>query len=85
MIIEKKLPSKIPDLLGLTNQKFTTQLGIINTINGLSNKLCVPNKTEDLNISALNMVTGINKLKTLSKHISCKCKCKFDGIKCNSS
>ena len=85
MIIEKKLPSKIPDLLGLTNQKFTAQLGIINTINGLSNKLCVPNKTEDLNISALNMVTGINKLKTLSKHISCKCKCKFDGIKCNSS
>ena len=85
MIIEKKLPSKIPDLLGLTNQKFTTQLGIINTINGLSNKLCVPNKTEDLNISALNMVTGINKLKTLSKHISCKCKYKFDGIKCNSS
>ena len=26
----KKLPSKIPDVLGLPNQKFTTQLGIIN-------------------------------------------------------
>ena len=29
--------------------------------------------------------TGINELCTLSKHISCKCKCKFDGNKCNSN
>ena len=28
------------------------------------------------------MITGINELKTLAKHISCECKCKFDGIKC---
>ena len=25
------------------------------------------------------MITGINELKTLTKHISCECKCKFDG------
>ena len=25
-----------------------------------------------------NMMTGINGLKTLTKHISCECKCKFD-------
>ena len=31
------------------------------------------------------MVTGINESKTLSKHISCKCKCKFNGTKCNSN
>ena len=31
------------------------------------------------------MITGINKLKILTKHISCKCKCKFDGRKCNSN
>ena len=31
------------------------------------------------------MITGINVLKTLTKHISCECKCKFDGIKCNSN
>ena len=31
------------------------------------------------------MITGINELKTLTKHISCKCKCKFDGRKCNSN
>ena len=31
------------------------------------------------------MITGINELKTLAKHISCECKCKFDGRKCNSN
>ena len=48
-----------------------------NTINDWSNKLCVPNKTDDLNLSVFNMITGINESKTLTKHISCKCKCRF--------
>ena len=43
------------------------------------NKVCVPNKREDLNLTVFNMITGKNELKTLTKHISCKCKCKFDG------
>ena len=30
------------------------------------------------------MITGINKSKTLAKHISCECKCKHEGRKCNS-
>ena len=30
------------------------------------------------------MITSINESKTLTKHISCKCKCRFDGRKCNS-
>ena len=30
------------------------------------------------------MITGINELKTLTKHIWCECICKFDGRKCNS-
>ena len=46
---------------------------------------CVPNKTEDLNLSMFNMITGINKSKTLAKHISCECKCKFDGRKRDSN
>ena len=25
------------------------------------------------------MITGINESKTLTKHISCKCECKFDS------
>ena len=67
---------------------FTVKLdrcvGNCNTLNHLSNKVCVPNKIEDLNVSVLNMITGINESKTLAKHISCKCKCRFDGRKCNS-
>ena len=53
-----------------------------NTINDLSNKACVPNKTEDLNLNIFNMIKGINESKTLTKLISCKCKCKFDETKC---
>ena len=56
-------------------------VGSCNTINDLSNKVCVPNKTEDLNLSIFNMITGINESKTLTKHISCKRKCKFDEKK----
>ena len=43
------------------------------TINDLPNKVCIPNKTEDLNLSVFNMITGINESKTLTKHISCEC------------
>ena len=31
-----------------------------NTLNDLSNKVYVPNKTDDLNISTFNMITEIN-------------------------
>ena len=30
------------------------------------------------------MITEINESKILTKHVSCECKCKFDGRKCNS-
>ena len=50
-----------------------------NTLNDLSNKVCVPNKAEDLNLSVFNMITGINESITLTKHISCECK--WDLIK----
>ena len=59
-------------------------VGSCNTLNDLFHKVCVLNKTEDLNLSLLNMITGKNKSKTLTKDISCECKCKFDGRKCNS-
>ena len=54
------------------------------TLNELPNKVNIPNKIEDLNLSVLYMITGINELKTLRKHISCECKCRFDARKCNS-
>ena len=43
-----------------------------NTPNDFSNKVCVPNKTEDLNLRLFNMITGINESKTLPNHMSCK-------------
>ena len=49
-------------------------VGSCNTFNDLSNKLCVPNKTEDLNLIVFSMITGINESKTLTKHKSCECK-----------
>ena len=36
-----------------------------NTLNNLSNKVCVPNKTEELNLRICNMIAGINESKTL--------------------
>ena len=59
-------------------------VGSWNTLNDLSNKVCVPNKTEDLNLSMFNMITGINESKILTKHVSSEWKSKFDARKCNS-
>ena len=57
-------------------------VGSCNT-NDSSNKFCVPNKSEDLNIGAFNMITGTNESKILTTHISCKCKYRFDETKFN--
>ena len=65
--------------------KLNRCVGNCNTLNELSNKVCVTNKTEDLNLSMFNMITEINESKTLVKYVSCECKCKFDGRKCNSN
>ena len=45
-----------------------------NTLSDLSSIVCVPNKTEDLNISMFNMITGISESEILAKHVWCKCK-----------
>ena len=42
-------------------------VGSCNILNDLCNKVCVPNKTEKLNLSLVNMITGINESKTLNK------------------
>ena len=60
-------------------------VGSCNTLNDLSNKLCIPNKTKSLNLSVSNMITRINESKTLTNHISCEGKCKFDETKCKSN
>ena len=58
--------------------------GSCNTLNDLPNKIHVPNKTADLNLSVFNMIAGINASKTSAKHISCDYKSQFDRRKCNS-
>ena len=56
-------------------------VGNCNTLNDLSNRVCIRNKTEDLNMHVFNMITGTNESKILTKDISCECKCRFDGKK----
>ena len=31
------------------------------------------------------MITNKNEVKTMTKHISCECKCKFNSTVCNSN
>ena len=40
--------------------KLDRYVGSCNAFNTLSNKVCVPNKTENLNLSVFNMIAGIN-------------------------
>ena len=57
--------------------------GSCNALNDLSNKACIPNKTEDLSTHVFNVIPEKNESKILTKSISCKCKCRFHGKKCN--
>ena len=88
-MIQPTLVNLYPDECsqGLSCYPFAINLdkcvGSCNTLNDMSNKVCVPNKTEDLSFSVFNMISRINESKSLTKHISCKCKCKFDCRKCN--
>ena len=64
--------------------KLDRSVGSCNTLNYLSNKVYLSNKTENLNLSFFNIITVTNESKTLTKYISCECKCRFDGRKYNS-
>ena len=41
--------------------------GSCNNFNDLSSKVCVPNKTEDLNLSMFNIITRINEWEKFNK------------------
>ena len=56
-----------------------------NTLNHLFKRVCLPSKIKNLNLSGFSMIIEINELKILAKYISCECKYKFDGKKCNSN
>ena len=54
-------------------------------MNVLSPKICVPKETKCINLKAFNILTNKNEAKTMTKHISCDCKCKFNSTSCNSN
>ena len=61
--------------------KLDRYFGSCNTLDDLSDKVFIPTKTEDLNLSVFNIITGINESKILKKHVSFQCKCRFDARK----
>ena len=65
--------------------KLDKYIGSCKTFNDLSNKVCVQNAIEDLNIHVFDIITGKNESKISTKDISRECKHKFDGRKCNSN
>ena len=52
--------------------------------NALSPKICVPKETNDINVKAFYVTTNKNEAKAMTEHISCDCKCKFNGTIYNS-
>ena len=52
--------------------------------NVLSPNICVPKETKHINVKAFNMITNKHEAKTMTEHISCDCKCKFNSTTCNS-
>ena len=72
------------DTQGLSYYPFAVNLdrcvGSCNPLNDLYNK-----GNKDINLSVFSLITGINDLKTLAKHISCQFKCTFGGRKCSSN
>ena len=49
------------------------------------NRICIPNKTDYVNLNVITMITRINKSKQLTTYIWYDCKCEFDSRKCNSN
>ena len=56
-----------------------------NVVDDLSTKICAPSETKVVNVKVFNIITGVTEVKTLVKHISCDCKCKFNSTTCNSN
>ena len=54
-----------------------------NTLDNLSDRLCVPNKIKHVYLEVFNMITGINESKSLVKDILYDRRCRLDDGKCN--
>ena len=42
-------------------------------------------KKQKTNVKVFEMIANKNEAKTMTKHISCDCKCKFNSATCNSN
>ena len=58
--------------------------GSYNIVEDPTGRTCAPYKTEDVHLKVFNMIIGRHELKILTKNISWKCGCKFEGRRCNS-
>ena len=77
-----------PTLIDLSpvELKFYSFMNSLDKCNGscnvLSPKICILKKTKDINVKVFNIITNKNKAKTITKHVSCNCKCKFNRTTC---
>ena len=46
-------------------------MGSCDTLNNLPDRVCVPNETEDLDLSVFDNIAGINEPKLLNMKIFC--------------
>ena len=59
--------------------------GSCNPVDDLSTNEYALSGTKDVTVKVFNMITEIDEVKTLVKHISYDCKCKFDSRTCTSN
>ena len=72
--------------VSLSNQKFEIQpTPTYTSINLQLNQIDILEVVILLMTYYLSVITGKNESNILTKDISCKCKCDFDGRKCNSN
>ena len=57
--------------------KFTKSCNVV------SLKIFVSKETKYINIEAFNIITNKNNANSMTEHISCDCKCKFNSKICN--
>ena len=56
---------------------------ICNAVDDLSTNIGFSGETKKVNVKLFNMITRIDKAKTLTKHILCDCKCIFNSTTYN--
>ena len=58
--------------------------GSCNNINDPYSTLCVPDVVKNMNIKIFNLMSRTNEARYVSRHETCKCKCKLDASVSNN-